>query len=362
MQPSRTLRCLVTIASFFALAQLASAQIVFDEDYHGHRIGCALSGLRGAYSFCAADAERNYAYVFVGSIVSIADVTVDKNHEFRLRLHPEELFLGNASEELTVTTRAGECIDHDDPLQVGDRWLFYVNRDEQTKEPVVWFGGGSGPSNKSASEIALLRLQLQNPQSGLILGKVTKPEFGEEDGIPYSDYGPVVPNHKIAVTRKKDGQQLFANSDTDGNFIFPPLTPGEYEFNPNTNKTLWAEPFDINVGPRTCARVDVQLAFDGEISGHVYDASGKPVANSEVEVDHGIEALGTGTSFTKEDGSYEIRGLQPGRYLVGIGILDTQPPPSYTVYYPGFPDAGHAVSITLGDAEHRNGIDIHLAK
>src|SRR5690349_4661717 len=81
---------------------LVSGQIVEDREYHGKKIMCVLSGLRDWGSPCGTDG--NYDYIFVGSVGSAAEIS---DTEKRLQVTPEEIFRGDATNSLTVTTNQG---------------------------------------------------------------------------------------------------------------------------------------------------------------------------------------------------------------------------------------------------------------
>ena len=126
-----------------------SGQIIEDREYHGKRIMCVLSGLRGWGSTCGID--DNYAYIFLGSVNSATEIS---DTEKRLRLVPHEMFLGNAASQLTVTTNQGACLPEIAP---GDEWLFYLQREEKTHALVLAYGGPSKPIVDAQQDIATLR-------------------------------------------------------------------------------------------------------------------------------------------------------------------------------------------------------------
>jgi hypothetical protein len=68
----------------------ASAGIIELREYHGRQIACARSGLLSVGTACGT--EGNYAYVFVGSVLSVTNLHGD---EKRLQITPQEIFLGD---------------------------------------------------------------------------------------------------------------------------------------------------------------------------------------------------------------------------------------------------------------------------
>ena len=63
-----------------------------------------------------------------------------------------------------------------------------------------------------------------------------------------------------------------------------------------------------------------------------------------------------------EHGYFEFRAVNPGRYLVGIGIAAQPGSPEWEsrVYYPGVRSKEEAVAVGLGEAEKRSDINFQL--
>jgi hypothetical protein len=127
----------------------ASGQIVEDREYHGKKIMCVLSGLQGWGSPCGTDG--NYAYIFLGSVISATQIS---DTEKRLQVAPQEIFLGDSASELTVTTNQGACLPE---ILPGDQWLFYLWRDDKTKDLLLGYGSPSKPIADAQPAITALR-------------------------------------------------------------------------------------------------------------------------------------------------------------------------------------------------------------
>ena len=70
-----------TVAIFISCALVcmlasASASIIEIREYHGRQIACARSGLLSVGTACGT--EGNYAYVFVGSVLSVTNLHGDE--------------------------------------------------------------------------------------------------------------------------------------------------------------------------------------------------------------------------------------------------------------------------------------------
>lgn len=349
---SRRWTAIILFAVLINAMPRVSAQIVEDREYRGKKIMCVLSGLQGWGSHCGADG--NYAYIFVGSVLSTTEVS---DTEKRLQVTPEEMFLGDAASQLTVTTDQGACLPE---ILPGDQWLFYLWRDDKTKELLLGYDSPSKPIADAQLAINRLRRLAAMTDLGIIAGYVTRPVWHNDE--KYTDYL-YPPNHKIIATRKSDGAEYFAVTDSDGDFEFEPLPAGSYDLSANTAKGLWAEEGPATVHSRGCESFAFELHADGEISGHVKSADGKPFKiHPWVEIEAVDGGRDSKSSYVDDHGYFEARGLEPGRYLVGIGIRAEPSTPEWKsrVYYPGVQARERATVIQLGKAEKRTHIDFQL--
>lgn len=329
------------------------AQITELRDYHGKTISCMLSGLRGFAMPCGLDGD--YAYILIGSVLSVADESDD---EKRLRLQPEEIFLGDPAGELTVTTNQGDCLGEITP---GDRWLFYLQRNDQTNQLTLAYGSGSGPVAGAEGAITQLQRLVGMTNLGIIRGSVQDSIWQDQDGSRWEEFRDVV-KHKIVATKKSDGTEHWALTDKNGNYEFEPLPTGRYHLSANTADGLWAEEGSVDVDSQSCSFVPFELRPAGRISGHIANKNGIPF-KIQPWVDVVSEELGEYRSvYVNEEGDFQVNGLRPSRYLVGVGIQAEQNSPEWQsrVYYPGVSTRESAVIIELGQGEKRTGIDFSL--
>ena len=119
-----------------------------------------------------------------------------------------------------------------------------------------------------------------------------------------------------------NAQPSGAGTDSEGRFKIQGLMPGEYslavrpmrsysDFNKASTQVKVAEGQDVT---------GVQLVYEGAggltISGYVTDAAGKPVKNASINARTGTGRGGFGNAMSRDDGAYEIAGLQEGTYTV----------------------------------------------
>jgi hypothetical protein len=265
--------------------------------------------------------DGSYAYIFVGSVLS---TTERSDTEKRLELSLEEIFLGKNIGRLKVSTTQGACLPEIFP---GDRWLFYLRHDDKTHEFLLDYGSPSKPIADAEAAITRLRRLAAMSGSGLILGSLNQElQDADEDGTKSTTFVPVQ-NHKVIAKRVPDGAEYSAVSDRDGNFEFGPLPSGSYH-----------------------------------LTGHVRSADGKPFKLHpwvEVETEDGQRFA---SFYADDEGFFEAKGLEPGRYLVGIGMRAEPETPEWRsrVYYPGVATKENATIIELGKAEKRENIDFSM--
>ncbi len=118
-----------------------------------------------------------------------------------------------------------------------------------------------------------------------------------------------------------------AHSDATGTYLVPALLPGDYvvevgSIGPyagewyNDKATLWtADTVTVNPG-ETTGGIDVGLAVGGWVEGTITDdATGLPIANTQVTIDD-VAGIGfTSTVLTEADGTYATSLVPPGDYI-----------------------------------------------
>lgn len=130
---SGTLRAMRLFRAFTVLAIMLSgfrsalAQIITYKKVGGNTVTCEHTALWSELENCGL--PEWYAYAFVGSIASI---TPTEDDEKELQIVPEEIFHGNPPNPLNVKTSQALCLPK---LAVGDRWLFFLKR--ENSKPIV---------------------------------------------------------------------------------------------------------------------------------------------------------------------------------------------------------------------------------
>jgi hypothetical protein len=194
------------------LAPLLSAVIDVEKEYHGKRVSCLYSGLRGVARSCGTE---GYARVFTGTVRSSTEVgDTDK----LLEIEPDEVFLGDFKPVKAVTNQA--CLNSE--IQTGDKWLFYLVRDGEGKTLVSPYDGSSKPLTAAEDDISMLRQLVRLTESGMLVGKVDLLK-GRKDG----ESNPLA-NHEVIANNVKGGIKYTTYTNENGYFQFE-LPPGSYD-------------------------------------------------------------------------------------------------------------------------------------
>jgi hypothetical protein len=179
--------------------------------------------------------------------------------------------------------------------------------------------------------------------------------------------------------------QIQTTTDTQGRYVLHGLNPDRYTIHAYSGHGRGgraSKVITLSAG-QDLGSVDFYLRTPGEISGKVLDQNKEPLAGITVFLVAREYSFGTlryvyaEAATTNDQGEYRLRRADPGRaYLLMAekrtkmldAISDVPGDPklrklSYAAtYYPDTPSMYGAQSIALRAGEHREGIDIHMAR
>jgi len=160
----------------------------------------------------------------------------------------------------------------------------------------------------------------------------------------------------VATVRLVGAGREQKTTSRDGSFEFSALEAGRYELALEPPPGFASDYTTRNIdlpNSRACQEESFSLAPAGGVTGLVLDAQGRPARDvrieltgpeTEVHPDYGLASL---DSTTRNDGSFEMRGVPPGRYILGVNLKDL--PSKYNPYartvYPSDGTAGTIVEI-----------------
>ncbi|MBS2012995.1 MAG: carboxypeptidase regulatory-like domain-containing protein [Deltaproteobacteria bacterium] len=148
--------------------------------------------------------------------------------------------------------------------------------------------------------------------------------------------GPSLPR-VLTVSLLPSGQngsphQLNVHVARDGGFVVGPIDPGRYAIHAHGVDRGYSRPADVTVSAGKDASVVLDLAGSATLAGVVVDARGEPVSDARIEVyapdagsqkQHSLPGRAPdnftgGSSRSAADGTFTVRGLEPGRYAVRV--------------------------------------------
>lgn len=305
-------------------------------------------------------------------LVIVGRVLVDSGEgwgERPARVQVEEALRGLSLDvrEVEVNTMFGtSCYAR---LQKDERYIIYARTDP--KRPGMFFAGGCEYLFKVAGNETLLDA-LRNAATGgppRLVGQVR----ARSSRYGYSSGNPIAQARVAATSGDKRYEAL---SDGAGWFEMMNLAPGSYHVEASQAGYVFDDgnKEEVGVPAAGCEIRDLGMTPAGRISGTVRYRDGQPVKGVKVAAFE-IEPAKAGkqgkepasspfaSAVTREDGSYEIQPLPPGKYIVGVNgnkyeDLDPHPPS----FYPEEATRQSASPIELATSAHRNAVDVVLAE
>ncbi|MEO6390774.1 MAG: carboxypeptidase regulatory-like domain-containing protein [Pyrinomonadaceae bacterium] len=293
--------------------------------------------------------------IFVGKVVAVKDVPagIDEvgnelislgDRSFVLRV--EERFQGVKSLTVEIPSGASNC---DLRFQLGERYLIYAERGEDGKFHTS-VCAGSRSLDQADEDLAYLR-NLPHPGiGGTIRGMVIgyNPTGGGFmiGGLP-----------GISVRINGPGKPISLFTGADGSFELSGLKPGKYGIKIQLPDHYEQDDLihGIKVSDRGCARDYFVAHVNNGLTGTLVDKSGKPLANTHVElISAGEHIPGWYDSDeqvdTDESGRFVFEKIPPGRYLLGINLRNSpgESLPYLATYYPGVTKREDAQVIEFG--------------
>lgn len=107
---------------------------------------------------------------------------------------------------------------------------------------------------------------------------------------------------------------------TTGEFVADYLPPGRYVVEARSVQLGQGALVEFELGEAE-RELDITMKPWSSLRGYVRDSEGKPVAGLALSIAEQVDAIGRGTTSTREDGSFEIRALRSGTLSLFAGGL-----------------------------------------
>lgn len=162
-----------------------------------------------------------------------------------------------------------------------------------------------------------VRLELQ--RGGALAGRVSGP-----DGEPVADVQVSTSSGRLGFGHGR------ARSDSEGRYRIGGLRPGAVQVQADHPEYV-AAVREATIGAGE-TRLDLELGRGIEISGRVVDDAGAPVAGAEVSLAGDFRRGYRPPETTAEDGSFRLRGIEPGTWRLEVtaeGLAQAAPDTRY---------------------------------
>jgi protocatechuate 3,4-dioxygenase beta subunit len=172
-------------------------------------------------------------------------------------------------------------------------------------------------------------------------------------------------------------------TDASGAFAFNDLSPGHYQLIVTNQNYPQARMGGVHkivqlTAVDSAATVTMELIPGAAVTGHVVDEDGDPLTNCNIQP-HAAKDFNQGiammhNSVARDDGSYRIYGIPPGKYTITAQCTDAvfqprplsegpDPPPSAAYpmqFYPAASDIQSAQIVDLLPGTEKSGVDFQI--
>ena len=287
-------------------AGVAEPQIITEIRNGDKAVLCMRTGLQN--DDCGARGSW-YTYVFVGSISA---VTQTEDGENELQIDPEEIFHGNPATPLTIFTSQAACLPK---LAAGDRWLFFLRKEEGKPIVLDYYGNDSLPIANAEEQIETLRRLETIGAAGIVRGHVVRDPWGQRKPVEQA----------VVIARGGPGDlQFVSTTDGNGRFEFPVLPAGAYKIIVQSVGPFQADDASLHVKPGSCQNVTLTRNPHAQIEGYVRHSDGSPVVGAETLIMPTDESWWS-TFPIGTSGPFQFDSLREADYVIGVRLLGATP-------------------------------------
>jgi Carboxypeptidase regulatory-like domain len=290
--------------------------------------------------------------VFAGTVTDIEELPV---RDPAARIGSQRVIFSVAKGYRNVAASRIEIITHPDEascgyeFKKGKQYLVYAS----SKDGFLTTGLCTRTRElaHAAEDIAYLTLLQGTPEAGRVSGRVIfagQPLPREFQAGRMAD---------VTVILRGAGVVREGRTDAQGYFEFRGVPPVSFSVAVIPSWPYAAEE-EVEIedpDPRQCTTdLQLQVRYDGRISGVLVDGSGRALSGIKVQA-VGSEGVSGQEVRTTASGHYELTGLSPGSYVVGVNL--TVPPslesPYARLFAPGATERGKATFVELKAGERK---------
>jgi hypothetical protein len=295
----------------------------------------------------------NATAVFVGRVESLARASPDS---VSVTFKVQEWFLGTRHQTVTLRTPAGAAACAY-PFRSGREYLVYAVSVAGTSDLTTSLCSRTQLVERASADLEYARsLSSDSPPAARVFGRVV---LRNRDLARRRDRDRPLSGATVSVLGSESVLQITA--DTMGAFSLSGLVAGRYAASVRSVRgdagVIVPGDFELK-DARACMEVEAVVHAAATVRGRVVDASGRAIPGLTIDltVPDGLDRNPHAErvrALTRGDGTFELRGVPEGRFIVGINTTRESTP---RLIYPGV-DAVRAatvVAVRAGDA-----IDLH---
>jgi hypothetical protein len=257
--------------------------------------------------------------------------------------------------QLSQVTLVAQGTNCDYPFKMGETYVVYAYRSlDGTLSTSIC--ARTRPVAEATEDLTYLcSLATMDPGSAArIDGQVRLWEYPAPAG------GQLRPVPSIAVTASGGGRTVSTRTNDRGDFELTGLTLGTYDLAASAPGGYDAVKLTFGIrDPRGCGRPTLYIRHDSRVMGRVVDGRGSGISGLPLELVLAAQLDTPGGSpsrvqtWTNSDGTFELRLVQPGEYLLGFNSIRSRNGQLTfaRALHPGVLDATAATRVLVTAAE-----------